>query len=175
MLRRWITIAVAAVAVLLIARGVQKWLDHHSAKQVVVGFVTALKEGNAEAALSLLNPLQRDTFESKLAQMTGDEEFWTADPEFEFRIHHVDVDGDDAVAHVWIDKQGYVLKPMIHLHRNDLNRWKIGQIENLEIDPRWEDRRYERAKQQGRDLAAELEDALGDQSGVDVERVQLDR
>jgi len=169
--RKLVVGALILSGIVFIALGVQQWLDRRAASDVVAAFLTALKDGDREAALSQLLPEPRDIFERSIGK--DDADFWTPDPEFGFRIQKIDIKDNQAVADVWIEKRGFVILPVFHLQRNESTRWKIALIENLYVDERWNDIQYERARQEGLDVKASLEEALEGQPGVTIERTPL--
>jgi hypothetical protein len=77
------------------------------------------------------------------------------------------------MAQLWIEKDGFVIQPRVHLIRSETSLWKISHIENLQIDPLWEDVQRELARQSGENLAKEIGEALRGRPGVTVERVPL--
>ena len=91
-LRRLFIFILLAAGLGLIVFGVQRWLDHRAATSVATAFIEALRDGDREAALSLLSPEQREAVERK----TGDKDspFWSANPGMTYRIHHAELDGD---------------------------------------------------------------------------------
>lgn len=85
------------------------------------------------------------------------------------------IDGDRAVADVSIEKDGYILQPTIHLLRGATARWKIDRIENMQVDPQYRKDRRAYQRQQGEQLAEELNEALEGKRGVTIERVTISR
>ncbi len=172
MVRKLVAGALVVAGLSLIVVGVQKWLDNQAAAEVVHAFMNAVKKGDRETALSLLQPQQRALVERR----RNDEQdpFRTPEAGVTFRIHHIEISGVHARAQLWIEKEGFVVQPTIHLHRSETGRWKIGVIENLQIDPRWEDLQQERGRATDERLATELGDALKVKPGVTVQRVPLD-
>lgn len=152
----------------LIVYGVQSWLDHRAAARVAKTFLQALRDGDRELALSQLSTAQRQAVEDRTDHANSS--FWSPEPEMNFRLMQTQIDGDTAFVQYWINKNGFVLKPIFHLRRNETRSWKIVRIENLQIDPRWLDLENERARQAGENLANELAKALKERPGTTVER-----
>lgn len=172
MVVRRLLIAVLVIAgVTLVVFGTQRWLDHRAAGAVATDFVEALRDGDRDAALAQLTAQLRSEVEGNVGGK--DSPFWAADAEFSYRIHHVELDGDNALVQLWIDKGGFVLEPILHLQRGETGSWKIERIENLHIDPKWFDLQLERAQLQGKADAVELRKALKSRPGVTVERAPL--
>jgi len=114
---------------LLVVSGAQKWLDQRATRKVLGSFIVALKEGDREQALALLDSQQRDDVEARTRGDNADS--WTPHRNLKYRIHHVEISGNRAVAELWIEKEGFVIQPQVHLNRTDTSLWKISHIENL--------------------------------------------
>ena len=85
--------ALVAVGLLLVALGVQKWFDSRQAAKTVDAFMDAVRQGDRDAALALLDPNQR-----RVAEKTRQTAKWTPDPNLDYRIHHIDISGNEASA-----------------------------------------------------------------------------
>ena len=168
MLRRLTMFALVITGLCLVFFGVQSWLDHHDASRVPELFLEALRDGDRETALMQLSAEQRDEVELQTGGENSD--FWSAESEMEFRLHHTDLNGETAVVQYVVEKDGFALKPIFHLERSETGSWKIVRIENLEPDPRWVDLHNEQAKQADEELAKELAEALKNRPGATVER-----
>ena len=154
--------ALVSVGLLLVAWGIQKWFDNRQAAETVDAFMHAVEQGDRDAALALLDPRQRRVAEGK-RQIAR----WEPDPGLEYRIHHIDISGDDASAQLWIEKDGIVVQPTLTLHRSETGQWKI------DVDRIWEDLRQARSRKQGEQLANELSETLKGRPGVVIDRVPM--
>jgi len=154
--------ALVAAGLLLVALGVQKWFDSHQAAETVDAFMHALQQGDCDTALALLAPQQH-----RIAVRKQQLALWTPDPGLAYRMHHIDISGDDASAQLWIEKDGVVVQPTLTLLRSETGRWKI------DVDRLWEDLRWTRVGQQGEQLAHELSEALKGRPGVIIRRVPM--
>ena len=171
MLRKLTIAGLIIAGMLLVVSGAQKWLDQRAARKVLDSFIVALKEGDREQALALLDSQQRDDVEAGTRGDNADS--WTPHRNLKYRIHHIEISGNRAMAQLWIEKDGFVIQPRVHLIRSETSLWKISHIENLQIDPLWEDVQRELARQSGENLAKEIGEALRGRPGVTVERVPL--
>lgn len=97
-------------------------------------------------------------------------EIWAPVPGVQYRVYDVQMDGYRSLVTILVQKNGFVVKPEFTLHRSSGTRWKITQIDGLEVDPRWHDLQQVRARSQGQRLA----EALKGRPGVIVERDSLD-
>lgn len=175
MTRRLAFGAMVLGGIALVAVGVQKYLDTRAASQVASRFMTALAAGDRVSALSLVHPDRLAEFEAR--QDPNDASLQLPQVDLEFRIHHVDISGDRAEVQLVIEKNGFVLQPVVHLLRSKTSLWRVDRIDRLEVDRRWDDlleTRAEAARQAGQQLAEELKQALEASEGVEVERVPLD-
>ena len=173
MVRRLTSVALVAAGLWLVTVGAQRWYVNRQVNQLVHAFMDALKSGNRERALLYLEPDKRALAETKFRRQTEDRTFWTPNPRLTYRIHHVRVDGQRAESELWIEKDGYVLKPLIHIVRSETGLWKIDHIEGLHIDPLWKDQWRDRGRIEGEELAEELAAALKGREGISVERVPI--
>ena len=162
MVAKLTTGALVAAGLLLVALGVQKWFDNRQAAETVDAFMYAVQQGDRDAALSLLDPEQRRIAENRRRIAR-----WTPDPALEYRIHHIDISGDDASAQLWIEKEGVVVQPTLTLQRSETGRWKI------DVDRMWEDLWWARVGKQGEQMAHELSEALKGRPGVGIRRVPM--
>ena len=152
----------------LIVAGGQKWLDARSAAGTVRQFMTAVRDGDRETVYSLLPPAQKKI--AQAADEDGRPNRWLPNPGVSYRLHSLDISGIEGKARLWIEKNGFVIKPTMHLRRSDTGQWKILRIEDLEVDRLWQDLMQTRARITGENLANELTDALQGRPGVAVER-----
>ncbi len=171
MLRKLTLLGAVAAGVLLITLGAQKMLDRRAAEQVARTFMAALTEGDRATLLTLLPPENRAALEDS----DSDEHplQWVQETGVTYRIHHIDMQGEVADVRLWIEKDGFNLKPLLRLKQSDTGVWKVAGIDDLDIDRRWEDLQRERGREDGEQLAEELAEALGDLPGVEVDRVSF--
>lgn len=150
----------------LIILGAQRFYEHYQVKQIALEFVSALETGNQAQIRALLTPEKADLAE-KLKQ---DSQNSTAP--LDCRILDVKLDGDAAQVRIQIQKEGYAIKPDIHLLKSQTGVWKVSSISQANVDPLWydqEDRKYREQlikegvppeEVQGRVLAKELARSL---------------
>jgi hypothetical protein len=166
MLRRLTTGALVALGLWLIALGVQRWLDHRQAASIVEQFLHALLEGNRDGVLAHLGPNLREELEARSATSA----FRVPHPGVQHRIRRIEIAGDRAAAHLWIAREGFVLQPLVRLHRSPTGRWQVAGVENVRIDPLWLDLEAARSRLANEQLAEQLSEALKDRPDVSVER-----
>lgn len=131
-------------------QGIAHWRDDDQVRGVVIGFFQRLAEGRRSAALRYLSPeLQRQFSESP-----GQADTVTAG--VSIQVLDIHRHGDEAIVNASIGKQGYSLRPMIRLHRNQ-STWTIVAIDGVEVDPRWIKMQ---ARIEGEELADELAEKL---------------
>ncbi|QDT25759.1 hypothetical protein Enr10x_10560 [Gimesia panareensis] len=150
----------------LIILGAQRFYEHYQVKQIALEFVSALETGNQAQIRALLTPEKADLAE-KLKQDSQN----SAAP-LDCRILDVKLDGDAAQVRIQIQKEGYAIKPDIHLLKSQTGVWKVSSISQAKVDPLWydqEDRKYREQlikegvppeEVQGRVLAKELARSL---------------
>lgn len=165
MLGKLTLVGASACGLLLIVLGVQNVLDRRAAEQVTHSFMSAVLEGDRATLLTLLAP--RDRAAVGRDAFTG----WESEMGVTYRIHHIEMQGRSAEAHLRIEKGVFSLKPSLHLQRSETGQWKVAGIDDLQIDPRWNDLQRARGRTEGEELARELTEALGKLPNVDVERV----
>ncbi|MEX0716775.1 MAG: hypothetical protein WD066_09315 [Planctomycetaceae bacterium] len=171
MVRRIAVAALTIAGLFLVARGTQWWLDVRAVRVVVGEYLDALRAGDRARALGCLAPERRAEIEAREKSGTDVADRSLPDPGWTWRVHHVDLAGNAAVAELWIEKDGFKIQPRLHLSRAPGLRWKIAGIEPVEIDPRWEDLRRAQARAADERTALELEHALADRPNVRVKRL----
>jgi len=168
------TIRRAAIALLvvlggwLIVVGIQGGIEKRRALRVVDGFLEAVRDGDRDVAYSFLEADRRAEFEARWSN--GGSPFGKPTAGFSWRVNALEIKGNDARAQLFIEKDGFVLEPVIHLVRTPTTSWKIRRIDNLRVDPRWEDIQRELSRKDGEATARELQDALRGRKGVTVKR-----
>jgi len=168
-LRNLAVIACVVCGLVLIFIGSQSWLENRAVERAVDTFLIALQQGDRDTVLSLLNPHLRSVVE----RQSDDEALATfGEPlsGISYRIQQVKINGLDAVAHMWIEREGFIMQPTIHLTRDVSTRWKILKLDDLTIDPLWDDLQRERARRSDEELAQNLKAALQTRPGITVER-----
>ncbi|MFQ5730349.1 MAG: hypothetical protein ACE5KM_00180 [Planctomycetaceae bacterium] len=172
-IRRIAVLLLAVAGGWLLLTGIQRWLDRRAAQDVVNGFLTAIRDGDRDAALSHLEADRREEVEAAFQSSAGGE--WAPLSGIAWRINEFAIDGDSARAKLFIEKDGFVLEPVMHLVRTATSSWKVLRIEDLQADPRWQDLKREAARIEGDETARELADALKGQPGVSVQRPSAQR
>lgn len=168
--RRAVVLLLACAGGWLLVTGVQGWLDRRAAVQVVNGFLTAVRDGDREAALTHLEAERRAEVEA--AFQTSADGPWPPMAGIAWRINELEIEGSTARAKMFIEKDSFIVEPVVHLVRTSTSSWKITRIEQLAVDPRWIDLRKEAARAQGDQTARELAEALKGQPGVKVQRLK---
>ena len=167
MARKFIIAALGVAGLFLLGLGGQRWFDQQNAVKTVELFLKAQQAGNRQLALGFLHTKQRDAAERN-GKLAG-----TALGKFTFRVHHVELNGKNAVVQLWIESEGYVIKPKFHLERGRSNSWKITDVTDVSVDPLWQDQQVDKVKAADEQLARELAKALEHRPGVKLERVPL--
>ena len=171
MVRRLIITSLVVSGIALIVSGTQKWLEKREVVAVVHSLMTALKKGDRQTVHSLLPPNHPELSDRSKGNQNPD--FWSPDPNLSYKIHDSWINGDIATVIVRIQKDGYRLQPTIHLKRSQTARWKIHDIENLQVDPRWYDQLKAQSREEGEQTARELEELLKGKPGIVIERVYV--
>jgi len=121
------------------------------------------------------HPSQQNRSKTQTADGAGgDVALLTADPGTTHRIHHVTIRGDQAIVELRTEKKGFVSKPVLHLARSKTSQWKVASIQSGRVDPLWKDLQQRRAQVAGQQTATELNKALSNRPGVNVQRAQPD-
>ena len=152
-------LAIIALAICLIIFGGQKWLHTRDVNAVVDQFFTAMIDGDGTSAQKMLSP----SLQQRKGPLT-----LSPEPGLTYSIHQTKLFRTTAVVNVLIEKQGFVLKPIVHLEKSSTNRWQITKIENLVEDPMWQDMQKELARQHDNQLAKQLQQAFAKQEGASV-------
>ena len=169
-IRRIMILLLSLVGGYLVVTGVQHWLDRRAATQVLNEFLTAVRDGDRETALAHLEAERRAEVESEL-QTSGDGT-WTPMAGIAWRINELELGEADGYAKLFVEKDGFIVEPIVHLVRTSTSSWKIDRIEQLAVDPRWQALRRDAARKQGDETAHELEKALRGQPGIEVRRLK---
>ena len=160
------SLAFVAVAIWFIIIGGQKWLHTRDVNAVVHQFFTAVEQGKTSSAQKLLSTKLRAAAKTELQKK--DATLPLPEPGLTHSIHNTKITGKTAIVSVVIEKQGFVLKPIVHLEKSSTNRWQITAIKNLTKDPLWEDVQHERSRQQDNQLANQLKQAFTGRKGVTI-------
>ena len=160
-LRRTYLLPVLALGIAFIWFGLNRWFQQSSARTTAIEYVQAVMLSDKEGILSHTHPHLRDKAEREL----GDFAFKKSErPEdYIIRVHHSRKTGEqDSLARllnedivdsrmaaqlarptmlvkVIVEKDGYQVKPEVHLEQFDDCEWYVTWVEDLEIDPRWQD------------------------------------
>ncbi|WP_417393415.1 hypothetical protein [Gimesia sp.] len=165
-----------AAGLYLVVIGAQRFYEHYRVKQIALEFVDALETGNESQIRALLTPEKAD-LAKKLNQKSQDDSL-----PLECRVLDVKLTASTAQVRVQIQKNGYAIKPDIHLVKSQTGVWKVSEITQAKVDPLWYDQEDELdrkklteegvppAEVQGRVLAKELARSLNttvDNAGSD--------
>ncbi len=156
-----------AVAFWFIIIGGQKWLHTRDVNAVVHQFFTAVEEGKTSSAQKLLSTKLREA--AKAGLQKKDATLPLPEPGLTHSIHKTKVTGKTAIVNVVIEKQGFVLKPIVYLEKSSTNRWQITAINNLTKDPLWEDVQREQARQQDNQLDNQLKQAFAGRKDITIQ------
>lgn len=169
MVRRLIFAALILFGVALIITGTQRWLERREVAGTVHTLMTALKKGDRQSLLSLLPPNHPELVGHPEERQPP--EFWSPDPDFTYEIHDISIVGSRATAIVRILRDGFQIKPSIHLVKSKTAQWKLSSIKDLATDPRWQDLKRAQSRDNGKETAEELEELFKGQPGIKIERV----
>lgn len=166
--RRAVIAVLVVVGGWLIFRGGKHWRDERAAMAVVNHFLEAVRDGDRDAAFSYLTADRRKAIEqSKKSTLQA---FEIRTTKFQWRINRIEIDGDQAAAQMWIEKDGFVIEPIVFLVRTTTHSWKIDRFENVVVDPVWLDVQKELRRREDMQTAKELRKAFAGQEGIRVER-----
>ncbi|WP_339729650.1 hypothetical protein [uncultured Gimesia sp.] len=164
--QKFLITALVLVGLYLIILGAQRVYEHYQVKQISLEFVKALETGDESQIRGLLTPEKAD-LAKKLKQDSKD-----SSAPLDYRVLDVKLTGTTAQVRIQIQKNGYAIKPDIHLVKSKTGVWKIDAITQAKVDPLWydhEDQRYQQKlikekvppkEVQGRVLAKELARSL---------------
>lgn len=167
----WWGVVLPLLGISMIVTGYQKWEERKAPERVVTLFVEALRKGDRATVLKLLTPQQSVAARENLGLWVED---WGPTPNLNFKILGCQIDRDFAIVHLCLIEDGYMIKPEVGLDRLADGRWRIAEISNLSIDPRWFEEQRKKNATADEKLAQELESVLKDQPGVLVERESYD-
>lgn len=131
-------------------QGIAGWRDDDRLRSVVVDFFQSLSEGRRDAAARHLSPeLQQRLLHSE--HVAG-----LVTQDVRIQIISVKQDLNQAQVQATIGKQGFSLKPTVHLRRDAASTWMITEIDSVEVDPRWTKMREREHQAADEELAGEL-------------------
>ncbi len=171
MVRKLTTGVLFASGLWLVAIGIQRWSDNREVAQVVTSFVDAVKRGDKDRILDSLDPRLRALNERGEAEQL--KPLIDGKLQFEYQIHHIEISRDRAKAELRINKDGFMIKPVVYLQRSPTTVWKVNALEHIEVDPRWNDLQQARSLTRGEKLAEELGDSLNGIPGASVQRITM--
>ena len=158
--------ALVAAGLYLVVIGAQRLYEHYRVEQIALEFVDALETGNESQIRALLTPEKAD-LAKKLKQDSHNDPL-----PLECRVLDVKLNSATAQVRIQIQKNGYAIKPDIHLVKSQTGVWKVSEITQAKVDPLWYDQEDELARKklteegvppaevQGRVLAKELARSL---------------
>tara|TARA_R110002111_G_scaffold168038_2_gene233974 strand:- start:84809 stop:85366 length:558 start_codon:yes stop_codon:yes gene_type:complete len=164
--QKFLISALVVSGLFLVVLGVHRFYEHYQVKQISLEFVRALETGNETQIRGLLTPEKADL----AAKLKQDSQGHLS--KIDYRFLDVQITGDSAQVRIQIQKNGYAIKPDIHLVKSKTGVWKVDSITQAKVDPLWydqEDQAYRKklvkedvppAEVQGRVLAKELARAL---------------
>lgn len=164
--QKFLICALVAIGLYLVVMGAQRLYERHQVKKVSLEFVKALQSGDEAQIRALLPPEKADLAKS-LKQDSQD----SRSP-LDYRFLDVELSGNSAQAIIQIQKDGYAIKPDIHLIKSRTGVWKIDSISQAKVDPLWYDQKDQLYREQlveeklapseveGRVLAKQLARAL---------------
>lgn len=169
--RQGLYMLLIVAGVTLIGRGGLQWRDRHAAGEVALSFLQAWQRGDYPAAVKLLDPAVRARF--ALLPDKGFEAFATAEADAKAEVRAVIVDGPTARATLNIDRDGFQIRPVLHLRDVPREGWRVVHVEPVSADPRWEEIREERRRLNASGIQNELSDRLSNAPGIEIERGSL--
>ncbi|MCH9656580.1 MAG: hypothetical protein K0U86_03610 [Planctomycetes bacterium] len=158
--------ALVALGLVFIVLGAQRLYERYQVKQISLDFVKALQSGDGSQIRSLLTPEKADLAKN-LKQDSQDSR-----ARIDYRFLDVQLTGDTAQVSIQIQKNGYAIKPDIHLIKSRTGVWKVDSISQAKVDPLWYDQKDQLYREkllkekvpptevEGRVLAKELARAL---------------
>lgn len=164
--QRFLIGGLVAVGLYLVVLGAQRFYERHKVKQISLEFVNALQAGNESKIRALLTPEKAD-----LAKTLKQDSQDSRTP-LEYRFLDVQLKGKTAQVKIQIEKNGYAIKPDIHLIKSQTGVWKVDSITQAKVDPLWYDQKDQLYREkltkekvaptevEGRVLAKELARAL---------------
>ncbi len=169
--RQGVYVLLIAAGVALIGRGGLQWRDRQAAGEVALLFLSAWQKQDFAAATELLDPAVRARF--ALLPEDGFAPFATAEADAQTEIRTVIVDGATARATMQIERDGFQLRPVLHLRNVPQEGWRVVHVEPVSADPRWEKLRDEHRRLNASAIQNELADRLQGRAGIEVERAPL--
>lgn len=164
--QKFLISALVAAGLYLIVLGAQRFYEHYQVKQISLEFVKALETGNEAQIRGLLTP-EKAALAANLKQDSQDHL-----SRIDYRFLDVKLMGDTAQVRIQIQKNGYAIKPDIHLVKSQTGVWKVNSITQAKVDPLWYDQKDQLYREkltkedlpptevEGRVLAKELARAL---------------
>jgi len=133
--QKFLISALVAIGLYLIVLGAQRLYERHQVKKISLEFVKALQSGNESQIRSLLTPEKSDLAKS-LKQESQDSR-----ASIDYRFFDVKITGSTAQVSIQIQKDGYAIKPDIHLVKSRTGVWKVDSITQAKVDPLWYDQK----------------------------------
>ena len=133
--QKFLISALVALGVFLVVLGAQRFYERHQVKQISLEFVKALQSGDESQIRALLTPEKSDLAKN-LKQDSQD-----SHSRLDYRFLDVQLTGKTAQVSIQIQKNGYAIKPDIHLIKSRTGVWKVDSITQAKVDPLWYDQK----------------------------------
>lgn len=155
----WLGFACLALAVApYLSRSLSTWRVESVQRKTVADFFEAISLGRKDAALAFLSDEYRNAI--LISGNSSWNQPWEPTGETTSRILSVRQSSSAAEVCLAITKQGFSLKPTVHLSRQPDSSWRITRIEGIDVDPRWTRWKAREAQDAEEALAEEITERL---------------
>ena len=155
-------VLLAIVAAPFLYRGLLAWRADGAARATAESFFQALADNRKNAAFELLAADYRRQVEQDW--QPGFDDSWQKSDGLTIRTLKSAVTNDRAEVQVSISKGGFSIKPRLKLQRLAAGGWRITEITQADVDPRWKRYQDQEAQQADESAAQELQQQLGAES-----------
>ncbi len=155
----WLGFACLALAVApYLSRSLSAWRAESVLRKTVADFFEAISLGRKDAALALLSDEYRNAI--LIGGGSSWNQPWEPTGETSSRVLSVRQSSSAAEVCLAITRQGFSLKPTVHLSRLTDASWRITRIEGIDVDPRWTRWKAREAQEAEEALADEITERL---------------
>ncbi len=148
----------AIVAAPFLYRGILHWRADDAARATAESFFQALADNRKSDAFQLLASDYRRQIEQDW--QPGFNDSWQKSDGLTIRTLQSAVTNDQADVQVSISKDGFSIKPRLKLQRSPVGHWRIMEITQADVDPRWKRYQEREAEQADESTARELQQQL---------------
>ena len=154
--KRWWTV-VTVCGVLMI--GIGLCLPSGAGPEgTLAAFAEALRRGDQSAAAGLLVPEYELIAREDFLRLGSP---WEPTAKLKYRVQSLQIDGDTALAEVWLSDSQFSIWPKFTLVKLNSGKWRIREIGDVRVDPRWETYVRDRQRAEGEAIALEIARRLG--------------